>query len=549
MAPRDLPPAPHTRLLAGVAATFLLLLVLAAPAFGHASLVSTTPADGAELGSSPSEVVLSFSEPVEVPPAGIRVFDGSGERVDTGAVDRADATTVSAPLAAGLDDGSYIVTWRAVSEDGHPIRGAFVYTVGEGEVDEDLLARLFSGDSEALVAAVAAVVRGAAYLGTLVAGGALLFLVRAAAGQPVEQDRARRWARRGAWLGIVATVLGVPLQSMVTTGFGPLAAMAPDVLTATLDSSFGVAAGVRLVGLAGALFLVGAASVPALTAGTLAVVSFALDGHTRTVDPGWLVAGADVVHLLAAAAWLGGIVVLFFTVRSRRVEDDPTGAATLVARFSGIATVSVVLVTLAGFTLSWALVRQPRALTSSSYGWTLLAKILVAAAVIAVGVYNNRHLVPRAAEPGAWRRLGTTLRFEAVALIVLLAITGFLVNQRPAAEAAGITGAYEVYEDVTDELQLNLVVDPNRAGANEIHLYLLDATGRPAGEVEDVRFRLSKPDDDIGPIERDPLVAGPGHWVLSGRELSLPGDWVVEIVLGVDRFTEETVEVPVTVNP
>lgn len=162
---------------------------------------------------------------------------------------------------------------------------------------------------------------------------------------------------------------------------------------------------------------------------------------------------ADVIHLLAGAAWLGGIVVLAFTVRPRRLEDDPAGAATLVARFSGIATVAVVTVTLAGFALSWALVRRPRALISTGYGWTLLAKVLVAAAVIAVGVYTNRHLVPRAGEPGAWRRLGTTLRFEAGALVVLLAITGFLVNQRPAAEAAGITGAYEVYEDVTDELQ------------------------------------------------------------------------------------------------
>lgn len=550
MAPRDLrPPAPRIRQLAGVAVAFLLLLVLASPASGHASLTSTTPADGAELASPPDEVVLDFDEAVEVPPAGIRVFDGSGERVDRGEVEHLDTATVSAPLAPDLGEGSYIVTWRAVSEDGHPIRGAFVFTVGEGEVDEALLARLFSGDSEALVEVVAAVVRGAAYLGTLLAGGALLFLVRAAIGQPAEQDRARRWARRGAWLGLVATLLGIPLQAMVTTGFGPVAAMSPDVLSSTLDGSFGLAAAVRLVGIVGALLLVGTAAFAALGAGTLAVLSFVLDGHTRTVDPAWLVVSADVAHLLAGAAWLGGIVVLAATVRSRRVEDDPAGAARLVARFSGIATVAVVVVTVAGLALSWALVRQPRAFTSTGYGWTLLAKVLVAVAVIGVGVYNNRHLVPRAQQPGAWRRLGATLRFEAAALVVLLAVTGFLVNQRPAADAAGITGAYEVYEDVTAELQLNLVVDPNRAGANEIHLYLLDETGRPAGDVQDVRLRLSKPDEDIGPIERDPLPAGPGHWVLSGRELSLPGEWIIEVVVGIDRFTEETVRVPVTVNP
>lgn len=538
------------RLLLATVATAVLVGSAAGPVSAHASLTSTTPADGAQLEEAPSEVVLGYSEPVEVPPGGIRVFDNAGERVDSGTVGRPDTTTATAELRPGLSSGSYIVTWRAVSEDGHPIRGAFVYTVGDGGVDEDLLARLLSGDGQAVVETSAALIRAAAYLGTLVAAGALLFLVYAAAGQGTGVQRASRWARRAAWLGLGATVLIVPLQSMVTTGLGPIAALAPDVLTSTLTGSVGVSAGVRVLALAGTLVAVATGAVRvALTAATIATLSFVLDGHTRTVEPGWLVIGADATHLLAGAAWLGGIVVLAASIRSRRADDDAPGAARLVARFSRIATVAVVVVTLAGLALTWSLVREPRALTSTGYGWTLVAKVLVAAVVIAVGVYNNRRLVPRSTEPAAWARLGATLRLEAAALVVLLGLTGFLVNQRPAAEAAGITGVYDVYVDVDAELELNLVVDPNRVGSNEIHLYLLDDTGRPAGDVEDVRLRLSKPTDDIGPIERTPFPAGPGHWVLSGRELSVPGRWVVTVVVGVDRFTEQTVEVPVTVNP
>lgn len=527
------------------------LTLFAVPASAHASLSSTAPADGAQLDAAPSEVVLTFTEPVEVPPAGVRVFDASGARVDTGAVRHLDPSTVSAGLEAGLGDGSYIVTWRAVSEDGHPIRGALVYGVGDADaVDEALLSRLFAGDGEAVVETLAALVRALAYAGALLAGGALLFRVHAAADQPREGARAEAWARRGAWIGLAATLCGIPLQAMVTTGFGPLEALAPDVLGTAVASSVGVGALLRGAALVVVLVTLARRSVwPALAAAATATLSFAVDGHTRTVEPAWVLVTGDLVHLAAAAAWLGGIVVLAATVRSRRAEDDPVGAARLVARFSTVATISVLGLVVAGGALSWALVRQPRALTSTGYGWTLLAKVALALVVIGVGAYNNRQLVPRATQPAAWARLGATLRFEAVVLALVLAVTGLLVNQRPAAESAGITGAYEVYVDVTADLELNLVVDPNRAGANEIHLYLLDRTGRPADDVEDVRLRLTKPADDIGPIERVPFEAGPGHWVLAGRELSLPGEWLVEAVIGIDRFTEETVEIPVAVNP
>lgn len=60
---------------------------------------------------------------------------------------------------------------------------------------------------------------------------------------------------------------------------------------------------------------------------------------------------------------------------------------------------------------------------------------------------------------------------------------------------------------------------------------------------------LTQPARDIGPIVREPFVAGPGHWQISGRDLAVPGEWTIELVLGLDRFTEARVEVPVVVNP
>ena len=106
-----------------------------------------------------------------------------------------------------------------------------------------------------------------------------------------------------------------------------------------------------------------------------------------------------------------------------------------------------------------------------------------------------------------------------------------------------------LFERPRAHLQLNLVVDPNRVGFNEIHFYVLDRTGRPVSELDSVEVQLSQPERDIGPIVREPFVAGPGHWQLDGNDLGVPGEWTIELVVGIDRFTEARTSVPVVVNP
>jgi copper transport protein len=552
------------------------LLALAAPAAAHATLLSTEPTDGAELEQAPDAVTMTFNEPVAVPAGGIRVYDGDGERVDTGDPRNLEQNVVGVGLRPGLGDDSYIVTWRVVSADGHPLKGAFLFAVGDAaEADEELLARLFSDEGGRLAGLVGVLVRTAAYAGTLLFAGAVVFARIPARHDTPARTEAARWARRGALVGLVAAVLAVPVQAVATTGLGPAQALAPPVLADTLASSVGMSALVRLVALAAGLALVTRrphTSVVLALAG-VATLSFLLDGHTRTVDPAWLMVVGDTVHLLAAAVWFGGLVVLGDTLRRRAFDDDPSGAARLVAAFSSLAAIALAAVVLGGLAMSLPLVRAPRALTSTSYGWTLLVKLGLAAAVVALGAVNNRRLVPavvrathpvpsggsaahpaaevrRAPDPRAgWRRLRRTVRGEVALLLAVLLVTGSLVNLRPAAEEAGITGILDVYEPVSDDLDLNLVVDPNRAGFNEIHLYLLNETGRPASAVDDVTLELSLPEEGIGPLVREPLVAGPGHWVLAGRELAIPGRWQIDVVVRVDRFTERTVSVPVVVNP
>jgi copper transport protein len=303
------------------------------------------------------------------------------------------------------------------------------------------------------------------------------------------------------------------------------------------------------------------------------VVAELLTGHTRTSEPGWLVLGADAVHVAAAALWLGGLAALVLALRGSIAEGDPLGGARLVGRFSTLAVWSVVALAGAGLALAWVEVRAPRALTSTSYGLTLVAKTAAALTVLGVAAYNNRILVPavtgRRPSPlptnptspssvatltsvtspaAALGRLRRTVRIELAGLSVVLATTALLVNLQPAAEAAGVSGPYSTFIPFGDG-QLNLVVDPNRVGVNQIHLYVLTTGGLPAlisGEGE-IEFRM--PAEDIGPIVRRLQVGGPGHYLHTGSELAIPGEWVITVRQRISEFEETSVDIPVDVNP
>lgn len=544
------------------------LAVLTAPgAQAHALVKSTFPADGAVLDVLPEEISLAFNEGVAAPTAALRVHNDRGERIDGGDahVDPQDATRilVELPESQAATTGTIVVTWRAVSIDGHPVRGAWLFSVGAGTagVDDDWVAQMFAASGDRAFAVAAVVLRGIGLTGILVLAGIALFGAFVPFDDP--EHRLKRVSRVAAVAGLVASIASIPVQAVLETGLG-IGALAPGPMGDVLAQPVGWAALLRAALLSALLWRLhrGTARGRVVTGLAVAtVLSLALDGHSLTESPVAVMFIGDLVHVLAAAAWSGGLVALLVLVRSRRHADDPIGAAKLVAGFSRMATWSLVGLLVAGSAMSWVTVRALRAATTTSYGWTLLAKVAIVGVAILVGLYNNRRLVPaiegaaaddatdlsRRAGEGGWLRLRQTLAVEAALMALAVAATALLVGQRPASQAAGVTGAYTTYVDLTDDLQVNVVVDPNRAGVNEIHLYLLHRTGRPA-TADQVTVILEQPENDLGPFERTPEVTGPGHWSLTGRELAVPGEWLITMVVRTGRFSEERVTVPVVVN-
>jgi len=113
---------------AGIAA--LLVLGVATPALAHDELIGSTPSPDEQVSTAPTSVVLTYSAAIMPEGAEVIVVDAAGKDWTDGAP-VIDTNTLTAPLASGMPEAGYLVEWRVVSSDGHPISGTIPFAVGQ----------------------------------------------------------------------------------------------------------------------------------------------------------------------------------------------------------------------------------------------------------------------------------------------------------------------------------------------------------------------------------------------------------------------------------
>ncbi|HEY8332488.1 MAG TPA: copper resistance CopC family protein, partial [Tardiphaga sp.] len=184
-----------------------LLLALAQPsaASAHASLVASDPAPEAVLAAAPASLTFSFNEAVE--PLAMRIVDRHGVAVDVTQIARSGASLVLMPPAT-LAPGAYILSWRVVSEDGHPVGGALTFWIGARSAAAP---NLVGSDSAALRGAIWAT-RLVIYLGLFVGAGGAFFL--AWMKMPPGMRRLRIAIAAVSVAGLLALALSVGLQGL-----------------------------------------------------------------------------------------------------------------------------------------------------------------------------------------------------------------------------------------------------------------------------------------------------------------------------------------------
>ncbi len=425
------------------------VLGVASPAFAHAQLLGTSPASGAVLTSPPAHVVLTFGEAVQAPPTAIEVFSAAGQQLRTGPAGhppgRPDQVEVTLPSSL---HGTYVVSWRVISADTHPVQGAFDFSVGAataggtvGALEQHLLdARHPSSALGTLVGALRTLI----LLAVLVTLGTVGLLVRWPAG--LGRTELRALLLGGSLLTAAASVAAVLAQGPYDAGKPLGKAWRSNVLSPVLHSSFGTGAVVRvgsslviLVGVLGGMVASKRSGLavpgggaegrrvgpvpPAWLVVSLAgcaglVVSLSLSGHATTGrwQPfGFLV---DLAHIAGGAVWVGGLIALAVVLSRRAAVQDTEELGVVMRRFSAVAVWAVGLIVASGVFQAWRQVGSWKALTDTDYGTLLLLKVTLVLAAIEAGWFSrrwvSRRLVapPRVAAPSAVSAVATGGRRE-----------------------------------------------------------------------------------------------------------------------------------------
>jgi copper transport protein len=489
----------------------------------HASLESTDPPNGAVLASAPAGVTLSFDEPVQATSDAVRVFDPSGDPVAVGRVEVRDRTLVAA-LPRTAARGTYTVTWKVVSADGHVVDGAFIYSVGAATATSPVVPS--GGPSASPPASLALRALGTAVeLGALVVV-LLLALRRRDGGAPDRRDQLA-WvaALAGAVLALAGTLWSIDTD----------ARRAVDVLSRG-PTGVALGAGVAIT----TIGIVAARRPRAWVLAVVAVAIAALPGHAVAVSPVWRSASLTALHVLAAATWATALLWLAATADARIVAR--------IRRFSPVGMVAVVVLALTGAVLlvtrtGWG------ELVSSAYGRVGLVKVLLLLVAVALAARNRWMLTPRVerGDDGALPALRSAIRAEVLVLALAL-VAGVALGQM--AFPVGSAAAGGPYSDVRPfgDGRVRLLVDPAQVGPNEVHVTALTSAGTLMADVQDLSVELRLPSRNLGPLRPDVSPIVPGH-VVAQATLTVPGDWLVTVVGYRGKFDELRTTFEVRIGP
>jgi copper transport protein len=536
----------------------LAALALPAAASAHAYLVQTVPAATGIVPSAPSQVELTYDEAVEPRFAIVSVTDASGRQLVDGKPTRSptNPNTLVVPLKHA-PEGWYLVYWRVISVDGHPVRGAYTYQVGPNPGPAPQFPVPSISETAATPGLVAA--RTAVFLSVMSAIG--LFVLRLGIARPLvrrlddEVSPAPALRALHVAFGVAAGValVATPIYLLLSTAEFALrpATAIGDLLPLIRASAFG--RGFVDLELCFALFAFAAGvafwvdrperprrSLAELfaTAGAFAGAAAVLvipgaAGHAAQTSPRGLSLALDWIHLVAGSVWVGGLIGLLVVGVALPAAVRRAGLAVVVPRFSNVALVSVLLLLGSGI---WATVNHMPtvgAMWQTSYGKTILIKITLVVGALALASVNLLWTRSRLASDGsATLRLRQLVSGEVI-LVGAAVLGGALLSSFPppakalAKEGSALArvGPGPVVSVVHNgDYTLKLRVAPNKAAVpNQFALQILRG-GKPVTGA-DVKLGFAMLDMEMGEQQYRLTETGPGIYTQQAPALVMVGHW------------------------
>jgi copper transport protein len=555
---------PKVAALAAVAIAVVLCNLAAPPrAFAHAYLVKTVPAASGVLDVPPRTVQLTYDEAVEPRFAIISVTDAAGKPQTIGSVTRSPAhpDTLVVPLRPHLPQGWYLIYWRAISVDGHPVQGAFTYAVGPnpGPAPQFPVPSI-AGSATSLNLLIA---RWVMFLSVMSAIG--LFMFRALIARPAYRRAPGTSLRAVSIAFVIASVIGL-LSIPVYLDF----ATAIDSLRSVFDvgglvplfrvTAFGRGYVDMIVCFA--LFCLAAwitlwldhpsrehrsiAELVSVTGALLAAAAVLLipgtAGHAAQTSPRGISVLLDWLHLITGSVWLGGLIGLLVLWASLSAAGRVAGLSVVVPRFSNVAFASVLLLLGTG---TWATINHMPALDAlwlTGYGVAILVKIGLLISAMALGAFNLLRTKPRLVAAREHPELGEpaagllrrTISGEALLITCAVFAAAVLSSLAPPPPAFALqnsalanVGPGQVLATVKQAgYVLQVVVSPNQAAAPNSFALRITKNGQPV-RAANVTLTFNHTEMQMPQQEYQLTETRPGLYTHAAPALVMVGKWAL----------------------
>ena len=556
---------------------FLILIIGIPSAYAHPFLVDSEPGQGQNAAVGTTQIIVFYSEAIEIDFSELKVFDSNGNKIDnmdTAYYEGESSLVITTPP---LEDGIYTVTSKVLSKiDGHLVQAAIIFGVGETQVDLSLLEAQEESEITFLPEAAArfpGIIGQTVVLGSVISGIVIWGTQRKRFGKE-SRDLVNQTYRFK-----FAKLTGISLVAVFASNFIILAVQTLRLETSpidVIDTAFGTTWLIRMIItiiLLGIWFwmerkphLSPKKHIPMLAASLVLIFTTTMMGHgaaTELTAPIIL----DYVHNLLASVWIGGVIFFGFVLLPTLASLDGIQKAkvtlAMLPRYSGMITIALGILIITGPTLLWFLESDVASLTNSTYGSLIIAKIMLAIVLIGFGAFYQ-FKIQRQAERNlksgktfTFNKLSKPLKAEAMVGIALLGVVALLVNSSlPAGEiqtvdAQGITLGFSSTL-FSEQAKFDVSVIPLGVGPNTISVLVSNVSGEPLPDISGLKIKVSNPQRNIAPIEISitELKSNDGTTRYEGdATFGFAGTWEIEVEAQRTQTVNESVIFTVLVKP
>ena len=494
--------------------------------YAHPFTEETIPSLVSNAPTGTSEVIIFFSEPIDINFSEVKVLDNNGNQIDNKDTNYFEDELSLIVTTPPLEDGVYTVTTKVLSKvDGHLVPDAFLFAIGNAIVDSASLE--FERPSE-IVFLPEAGARFPGLVGQTIVLGVIIssLIIWGTQNKQLireELDKIETFHHRkfmtltgiGLVLIFISNILMIAIQSIrleasvfdaIQTDFGNIWIIRMTITVILLGIWFGLnrkkvlSKKNQISMLVAMLVLIGTSSL---------IGHGAASGETPALV-------LDYIHNLVSAVWIGGIFYFVFTLlptfAQLKESKREKMSLLLIPRFSIAFIIAIGVVLITGPTLMWFLESDVGLITESVYGQLIILKIAIAAIIIGFGgffqfrIQKNAEKNIQSGKISVHRKLKRSLKVDAVLGIALLGVVALLTNGTlPAGEIQKVEAQEIIYGfktiEFTEKAKFGIEISPFSSGVNTILVKVSDFENKPLLDSNQVKVKISNPSKNISPIE------------------------------------------------